>query len=190
MKKIFTSVFALSLMATTQSSFAVPTLAVTWDTNVLTYGMSSSQEDKIDRAEEKIRSVIASEEFRTKILNHSYGGVKKFVDSGGLSNSQIYTKILEGAEKLSPTKDNEMDLKIKIYYENSNTVGYTSTTSSYINMNTKFLNQYTSTQVTRNMVHEWLHKLGFKHAVNYSTSRNYSVPYGVGSIVEALAAKY
>ena len=32
-------------------------------------------------------------------------------------------------------------------------------------MNTKFMNSYTSNQVARNMMHEWLHKLGFKHAI-------------------------
>lgn len=83
-----------------------------------------------------------------------------------------------------------MDLNIKTYYENSSTVGYTTTTSTYINMNTKFLNTYTVAETAKTMTHEWLHKLGFKHAVTYSTSRDYSVPYGVGRIIKELAAKY
>jgi hypothetical protein len=39
------------------------------------------------------------------------------------------------------------------------------------------------------MMHEWLHKLGFGHSYYYSTSRNYSVPYGIGKIMMDLAAK-
>lgn len=189
-KKTFKAATALLVVMAQIASAAVPTLALTFDTNVTTVGMSSSQEAKIQKAEYKIRKVIASEEFRSRILNHTYGGVKKFVDNNGLTNLQIYNKILNGAEKLKPTANNAMDMGIKIYYQNSNTVGWTSTGSTYINMNTKYLNSYTSTQVTRNMMHEWLHKLGFSHAVNYSTSRNYSVPYGIGRIMEELAIKY
>ncbi len=190
MKKTIYSLMVLVSIIANSSYAAVPNLALTFDTNVITYSMTSSQEAKIQSAEYKIMKVIESEAFRTKVLNHTYGGVKKFVDNGGLTNSQIYTKILEGMENYKQSKNNTMDLNIKVYYENSSTVGYTTTTSSYINMNTKFLNTYTSTQVTRNMIHEWLHKLGFKHAVSYSTSRDYSVPYAVGKIMETLAANY
>jgi len=188
-KSKFTLGLLIGFLAT-QANAVVPTLALTWDTNVRTYSMTSSQEAKIQKAEYKIRKVLASDEFRLKVLNHTYGGVKRFVDNGGLSNSQIYYKMLNGAEKLNGVSDNEMDMWIKTYYSSSNTVGYTSTGSNYVYMNRKFLNSYTSTQVTRNMIHEWLHKLGFKHAVSYSTSRNYSVPYGIGRIMETLAAKY
>lgn len=190
-KKFYSLVVAaLSLLAAQASFAAVPTLAVTFDTNVEIFNATSSQVTKIRSAERKIREVVASEEFRLKVLNHTYGGVKKFVDNGGLTNTQIYYKILNGIEKLNGINDNEMDLKIKTYYENSTTVGYTSTSSAYINMNTKFLNEYTSNQVARNMTHEWLHKLDFHHAVSYSTSRDYSVPYGIGKIIENLAANY
>jgi len=167
---------------------SVPTLALTWDTNVTPLNTSSSQESKIQSAERKIRDVIGSDTFRTKVLNHTYGGVRRFVDSGGLSNLQIYNKILDAAEKLKPTRNNTMDMSIKMYYENSSTVGFTTTLSSTINMNTKFFNQYNANGVSRNMMHEWLHKLGFKHAVSYSNSRDYSVPYAIGRIMEQLAA--
>ena len=187
-KKLYSTIVALLTIGSHTASASVPTLAVTFDTNVGIYSATSSQISKIRTAERKIRDVVASESFRTKVLNHSYNGIKRFVDNDGLSNSQIYYKILRGIERLNRIDDNEMDLKIKTYYESSNTVGWTSTGSSYINMNTKFLNQYNSSQVARNMTHEWLHKLGFSHAVSYSTSRNYSVPYAIGSIMESLAA--
>ena len=190
MMKFLSLSLALGILGVNTTQASVPSLAVTFDTNVVTYSMTNSQEDKIARAEEKIRDVIASEEFKNKVINHTYNGRKTFVNNGGLTNTEIYYKILNGAEKLQPSKDNEMDLGIKVYYEDSNTVGYTMTGSKNINMNTKFLNKYTANQVTRNMTHEWLHKLGFTHAVTYSSSRDYSVPYAIGSIMEKLAAKY
>jgi len=181
----------LTFVFFTQGSFAsVPTLAMTFDTDVVTHNMSSTQESKIQRAEQKIRDVIGSEEFKSRVLNHSYNGVKKFVDNGGLTNSQIYTKILNAAETLRPYKNNTMNMGVKLYYEKSNTVGFTSTASKDININTKYFNSYNASQVSGNMMHEWLHKLGFHHAVNYSSSRNYSVPYAIGRIMEKLAARY
>jgi hypothetical protein len=189
-RKFLATAAMVSIVAANSSFAVVPTLALTFDTNVTTYGMTSTQEAKIQRAEEKIRDVIGSEAFRTKVLNHTWNGIKQFNNNNGLTNSQIYTKILQGAEKLLPTKDNEMDLKIKVYYENSSTVGYTSSSSSYINMNTKYLNSYTPDSVAGNMTHEWLHKLGFSHSSTYSTSRNYSVPYAIGNIMRELAPNY
>lgn len=190
-RKLSVMTFAYALFVFTQTAnAAVPTLAMTFDTNVRTYGMTSSQEAKIQKAEYKIRKVIGSEAFRTKVLNFTYNGKKQFNNNNGLTNSQIYTKILNGMENFLKSNNNAMDLNIKVYYENSSTVGYTTTTSSYINMNQKFFNTYTSNQVTRNMMHEWLHKIGFGHAVSYSTSRDYSVPYAIGKIMEQLAANY
>ena len=191
MKKTILSLMLLSGIWNVQSiEAAVPTQAMTFDTNVRTIGMTSSQEAKIQAAERKIRAVIGSEAFRTRVLNHTYNGKKTFVDNKGLTNAQIYQKILDGAESLTPAKNNAMDISVKLYYQNSSTVGYTTTSSTTINMNTKFFNQYTSSQVAHNMMHEWMHKLGFSHAVNYSTKRNYSVPYALGTIMNDLAPKF
>lgn len=191
MTKAFLSLAMLiSLSTTFNSNASVPTLAMTFDTNVNPTGTTSSQEAKIQAAERKIREVIGSAEFRTAVLNHTYNGKKTFVDNGGLTNAQIYQKILEGAEKLKPSKNNAMDMGVKLYYEDSSTVGYTMTNSTFINMNTKFFNKYTSSGVSHNMMHEWLHKLGFKHAVTYSISRDYSVPYAIGNLMGRLAVKY
>ena len=169
---------------------SVPTLALTFDTSVQTYGMNRSQEAKIQKAEDKIKSVIASSAFKEAVLNFTYNGKKQFNDNKGLSNFEIYMKILNGAERLSPFQNNRMDLKVRLYFENSNTVGYTSTLSPYINMNKKYFNTFSPDSVASNMTHEWLHKIGFGHAVSYSTHRDYSVPYAVGRIIKKLAKNY
>ncbi len=161
----------------------LPDGAYDFDTNVKFVNQTTSQKTKLNKALEIIKLVIATDEFRTKILNHKYGGKKTFVDNGGYSNAQIYQKILDGAEKLQPTKDNEMDLEIEMYYESSSVVGYTMTNSKRIWVNTKFFNNYTAAGVAHNLMHEWLHKLGFKHNANYTSSRDYSVPYAIGDLV-------
>ena len=191
MTKTFLTAALITSAFLAKSTFAaVPTLAMTFDTNVTTIGTTSAQEAKLQAAENKIKAVIATDAFRNAVLNHTYNGKKTFVDNGGLTNAQIYQRILEGAETLQPAKNNRMDLSVKLYYENSTTVGYTTTGSKTINMNTKFFNKYTASGVSSNMMHEWLHKLGFKHAVNYSTARDYSIPYAIGKIMGKLALKH
>jgi hypothetical protein len=186
----------ISLLFITLATFAftsqasVPTAAYTFDTNIRLYGISASQATKIRLAEDKIKNIISSSAFQVAVLNHKYNGKNLYVDNNGLSNSQIYSKILIAAEIKYPSKNNRMDMGVKLYSDNSNTVGWTNRSITYINMNTKYFNKYNANQVARNMMHEWLHKLGFGHAVNYSKKRDYSVPYAIGSIVAKLAPRF
>jgi hypothetical protein len=165
------------------TSGSLPNEAYTFDSNITFYNTSATQEAKFNKALEIIKQVVASEEFRTRILNFTYGGKKTFVDNGGFTNAQIYQKILDGAESLQNTKDNEMDMEVEIYTASTSTVGYTYANSKRIWVNTKFFNSYDATGVARNLFHEWLHKLGFTHASSYSTSRDSSVPYAIGTII-------
>ncbi|MGE3610251.1 MAG: hypothetical protein AB7I27_11730 [Bacteriovoracaceae bacterium] len=189
-KLISTSLMTVGILFSQVGMTSVPTLALTFDTNVNKINMSSSQEAKVQSAEEKMRSVIGSSEFKNRVINFTYNGKKQFLNNGGLTNTQIYYKILNGAEKLYPSLNNAMDMGMKLYYENSSTVGWTSPSLSYINVNTKYFNTYTSSKVAGNMMHEWLHKLGFTHTSYYTSVRKYSVPYAIGYIMAELAAKY
>ena len=168
---------------TTGGSSGLPNEAFTFDTNVTFVNTTAAQEAKFQKALEIIKQVVATEEFRSKILNFTYGGKKTFVDNGGFTNAQIYQKILAGAESLQNTADNEMDLEVETYYASNSTVGYTYANSKRIWVNTKFFNGYDAAGVAHNLFHEWLHKLGFGHSSSYNTARNSSVPYAIGNMV-------
>lgn len=172
------------------TSTPVPNAALTFDANVKMIGFSRNQEEKVLDAVDLIKQVVATDEFKDRILNHKYNGRKTFVNNNGLSNAQIYAKILEGAEKLNPKKNNTLDVTLELYYVNANVIGYTLPTVNKIWMNTKYLNKFTPVDVTDNLFHEWLHKVGFGHAYKATPSRKYSVPYAVGYIMKDLARKY
>lgn len=169
---------------------ALPNEASTFDTNLLLVNFSANDQDKIAEAAELIKKVVASEEFREGILNHTFEGKKTFVDNGGLSNSQIYHRFLKGAERLSPTQNNTIDVELELYFEASTVVGYTIPSSRRIWMNTKYFNNYSTAQVAGNLTHEWMHKLGFGHSATSTPSRPYSVPYAVGYLMTRLAKKH
>ena len=161
----------------------LPNEAFTFDTNITFINVDTNDREKFEKAIEIIKKVVATEEFRSQVLNHKYNGSKTYVDNDGYSNAQIYQKILDGAESLQNSKDNEMDMEVELYYASTSTVGYTYANSKRIWVNTKYFDTNPVTSVAANLFHEWLHKLGFKHAVSYSTSRDYSVPYAIGRMI-------
>jgi hypothetical protein len=165
-------------------------LADTFDANFYQVNFDANQQGKIEKAIVIIKLVVATEEFRTRILNHTYNGSKTFVDNQGYTNAQIYQRILEAAENLQPARNNIMDAEIELYTDNSNIVGYTYPTSKKIWVNTKYFNSYTAAGVAHNLFHEWMHKLGFDHATSWSASRDYSVPYALGLIVGSIGKDF
>lgn len=158
-------------------------LAQSFEANIELINFSSLQKEKMERAIEIIKLVIATEEFKEAVLNHTYNGKKTFVDNNGFSNEEIYQLILNGAERLQPARNNTLDAEVQLYYEDSNTIGYTYPSSRRIYVNSKYFNAYTASGVAHNLFHEWLHKLGFNHAASWSHSRDYSVPYSLGYLM-------
>ncbi len=188
MIRFILSLALTSVLVSGPLTAAVPSQALTFGTNVSIENATATMEGKIRNAEELIKRVIATEEFRNRVIGFTYNGVKKFVDNGGFTNEQIYQKMMDGAETLNKISDNQMDLQIEMYYASNSTVGYTYPNVSKIYANTKFYNNYSPATITGNMTHEWLHKLGFGHASYYSVSRDSSVPYAVGFIMRDIAA--
>ena len=164
--------------------------ANSFETNISLVEFNPSQEAKVLKAIEIIKKVVRSNEFKEKVLQFTYKGKNQFVDNNGLTNVEIYQKLLEGSEELSPAIDYEMDLELELYYSRRSTVGYTYPDELKVWINTKFFNTYTSAQVAGNVFHEWTHKLGFEHAYRYSTKRDASVPYALGYLVQELGKKY
>lgn len=173
---------------TTDTEGDVPDEAHTFTTDLSLDHFTPAQQDKIDEAAEVIKTVVASKEFRAAILNHTYNGQKTFVENGGLTNAEIYHRLLQGAEKLSPAKNNTLDAELELYFEETGTVGYTTPATTRIFMNTKFFNSYTPAQVAGNLMHEWMHKIGFGHTTKNTPERPYTVPYAVGYLMTRLGS--
>ncbi len=133
---------------------------------------------------------------RTTLIGFTFKQEKKirsasrqFADNQGLSNEAIYKKILAGSERMtSHGPNNTMDLEIELYTDHDSiTIGYTYPSIVRIYMNRKYFNKFRPYQVADNMMHEWLHKVGFGHSVKDTPERPYSVPYAVGYIVKGIA---
>lgn len=165
-------------------------LALTWQADVYMVNFDQEQKQKVYKAVEIIKKIIRGHEFKERIIKYSYKGRNHFVDNKGLSNEQIYQIILNGSEKIgNTTKNNTMDVELELYQQASKTIGYTYPNTTRIWINQKYFHKYTPEQVADNLMHEWLHKLGFTHSVQWNEDRDHSVPYAVGYLIEELALK-
>lgn len=168
----------------------VPHEALIFDANVGFTNFEVEDEEKVYKALEIIKKVIASPEFRNKVINFTYDGEKRFVDNNNLTNEEIYQKLLDGAEELRPEIDHMMNLNLELYYSSSSTIGYTYPSVLHIWMNTKYFDVYSPSEVAGNIFHEWTHKLGFSHSSSYSVKRKSSVPYALGYLIRDLGKKF
>jgi hypothetical protein len=113
-------------------------------------------------------------EFRSAILS------TRFSSANGFTSLDIYSLIMNGAEILSGENDHEIDIAVELYEKNNSTVGYTNEKTPWTWINNKFFKSFDTAEVAGNIVHEWVHKLGFDHE---SAKEITSVPYAVGYIV-------
>jgi hypothetical protein len=150
---------------------------------------TTAELEKLHTAAGLVETVLSSVEFRTEVLNYTYLNKKQFANNAGLTNEQIYRVLKAGAETYRKDMDSRLDLELSMYYKNNSVVGYTYANISRIYTNRKFYSSYKPSSVAVNMVHEWTHKLGFKHDSASTSKRPHSVPYAVGRITGNLAVK-
>ena len=106
-----------------------------------------------------------------------------------LNNSQVYDRIINGAEKLLAEQDNEADIFIKVDQRYTrNVIGYTYPSTNWQWIYKKYFRQMSVKGVAGNIAHEWCHKLGFKHEYKYNPIREFTVPYAVGNFVKDFGA--
>lgn len=184
-KSVF--VFLLTLFSQAQAQ----DLARSFRVRTTLIGFSPRQEQKVHAASRILRKIIRSDEFRDEVLNHHFEGKRAFADNQGLSNEEIYRRILEGSEnQTTHGPNNTMDLELELYTDHDSiTIGYTYPSIVRIFMNRKYFNRFRPYQVADNMMHEWLHKIGFDHAVKNTSERAHSVPYAIGYIVKGIARR-
>lgn len=140
---------------------------------------------------------LNSQYFKTWCLNHTYKKkvktgwfkskmveVKGFHKNNGLSNQEIYDLIMEGRERLQPDTVGHINAIIKIDDRNKKGVlGYTYANSIPQYIYNWFFKSGTFFDVAGNVIHEWMHKLGFTHEFRFNSLRQYTVPYSVGYFV-------
>jgi hypothetical protein len=173
--------------------------------------LGKKQKAKFEKALDILEEVMNSDEFRRRVIAYrrvvgqdsngdniySNSYQKSYIwnrSKESMSNEEIYDLIMNGDEKMRPGTEGEMNfnstVKICKWYQKPGVwcrkvIGSTSPSSSkMITLNWKFYKNYEVPQMVSNMVHEWLHLLGFLHG---KVNMRQEVPYVVGGIAGQVA---
>lgn len=152
------------------------------------------QGNRLDEAINLLDEVINSEEFKRRVLSYTRPNGQRGYSKNyrwknvneNLTSEQIYKIIMTGDERMRPNTKGEMNLNIRKYYKFwSRVIGWTSPSSSkWIRVNWRFYKRYKTHQMVGNLMHEWIHLLGFLHG---SKNMHEEVPYVVGGIASQIA---
>lgn len=152
------------------------------------------QGDRLEEAIILLDEVINSEEFKRRVLSYTRpngqrGYSKNYLwnnTNDRLTSEQIYKVIMTGDERMRPDTIGEMNLNIRKYHRFwSKVIGWTSPSSSeWIRVNWRFYKRYQTHEMVGNLMHEWIHLLGFLHG---SEAMHEEVPYVVGGIASQIA---
>jgi hypothetical protein len=146
---------------------------------------SQKEKERVEFIVKNLEKVINSIEFNHYVKNYSVNGEFRYEWNNNQSNNEIYNKIMEGKEELSASIDYIWDLDLRLrWLFSSNTLAYTSSNTSQITINSRYFKGGADFSIAGTICHEYLHKLGYSHPREYSTVRDYSVPYAIGDICE------
>jgi hypothetical protein len=155
--------------------------------NIIAKNYKKPELQKLNQASLLLEDVFNSEEYREEVLNFTSFRRKAFQYNRDQTNEQIYLTIIWGAEILDSRFDREMDLIVQMYHAPfSKTVGYTYWNEPTVYTNKKYHRRFTPCEVASNLVHEWMHKLGYSHSVKWEEKRDFTVPYGHNEIIKKL----
>lgn len=148
--------------------------------------------EKLAQAKSVLETVMNSPQFKKRVLGFTFKGERRFNENNGMSNKEIFEHLMTGAEDLMPEHDQTMNFDLTLYRSLnpwSKVKGYTEPDSMRIYLNKKYYRRvsWTIIDVAANLAHEWVHKMGFGHEYYDNEERPFTVPYGIGRIVEETA---
>lgn len=150
-----------------------------------------------------LEEVMNSEEFKLKVLAYKNSSGKREYQknylwkdpSQRLTNEDVYNILMEGKEHMIPGTIGEMNIYAKLRICRGwrrhvtvwcrNVIGSTAPYSSeWMTLNWKFYSSFKAHEMVSNIVHEWIHLLGFLHG---KVNMREEVPYVVGAIAGQVA---
>ncbi|MBC77934.1 MAG: hypothetical protein CME64_18150 [Halobacteriovoraceae bacterium] len=166
--------------------------------------LSIGQQAKFELAVSLLEETLNSEEFKHKVLSYRRSDGKRLFQKNylwnnkaeRLSNEDIYNVLMRGDEAALPGTYGEMNIYSWIkkcsWWERAGiwcrkVIGSTNPSSSeWIKINYKFYSKYSAPQMVNNLVHEWIHLLGFLHG---EENMREEAPYVIGRIAQEVSER-
>lgn len=157
-----------------------------------------------------LEKVVNSEEFKEEVLKYTWEQrrrhgpwwrrrystaiIHQFKKSNGKTNFQVYNELMSGADVHNTIADGDIDLYLTLYYSRKSVIGYTYPSTFKTWVNRKFFNRWLKSReghcsIIGNIVHEYMHNLGYGHSFRWNSTREHTVPYAVGYIARSVALR-
>jgi len=172
---------------------------------------SDAHQALLHRAAEILEEVVNTDEFRQKVLEHTWKNANGETISGythtGDSPEEVYAKLMSGMDQFvdlngddeNELNDGDIDIWVFPYRTRKKYVGYT-TPGNYITfLNINYVDsilkygteEEVAVKLAENQLHEYLHNVGYQHDGNNPNKNNNreSVPYALGYMVGEVYAE-
>ena len=150
-------------------------------------------ENKARHAVALFAKVFNMPQFKDKVLHFTWDDDLTFADSSGLTNPQVFNKLISGPEIANTGLSYHAHINLRVYgkilpflYP----ILFTSPDNNLINTKWDFIKSSTLPELAGHYAHEYCHCLGFEHDFDETDRRAFSVPYSIGNIVTMLSKKY
>lgn len=164
---------------------------------------TGGQREKFELALLLLEQVLNSDEFKRKVLSYKNGHGKREYQKNylwdqqdsKLSNEDVYRILMKANEKMIPESLGQMNIYARVRQCGRfqrmfliwchRVIGSTDPRKSpWMTLNWRFYKVYEVHNMVANIVHEWIHLLGFLHG---KENMNEEVPYVVGAIAGQVA---
>jgi len=152
-------------------------------------GFTEAEAKKFKDAAYLMAEAVNLEEFKHRVFTVDYEDTGRFKMHGGDTNVQIYDKLMSGADDFNWSNDGDVDIDATLYFDQGNVVGYTYSSSWRTYVNKKFFFKWPISRIAGNILHEYLHNLGYNHSSQYNDTIRWTVPYKCADILVDLASE-
>lgn len=163
------------------------------------------QKEKFEKALSLLEDVLNREDFKQMVLSYKNSSGKREYQKNylwknsqnKLTNEDVYNIIMTANERMVPGTEGKMNFYARIrrcgWFKRTvsiwcrKVIGSTAPDKSpWMTLNWKFYKNYEPHQMVANIVHEWIHLLGFLHG---KLNMREEVPYVVGAIAGKVAKR-
>lgn len=160
-------------------------------------GKESKRTNKMKRALKIFEKVMNDAEFQNELQKLNFQSDREDDPFKNLTTQQVLKKIYAAKEHYSSDDNNTADIywitKRRSFFSRfteCSVLGYGNEDKSEIYSYTCFTDNNEIEELVGHIAHEWTHKLGFVHAFEDNSKRDYTVSYSFGNLVTKHSEKY
>jgi hypothetical protein len=140
-----------------------------------TKGFSEDQQIRLEKIRASVEKIINSDKFKEHVNGYYTKGKQTFNETD-IPNSKVFEILTE------------KNWNVKIEYKSGSrgVLGWTNPSTPWVWFNSKYFDGREDDGLVGTFCHEMAHKFGFSHAFRSYSGREFTVPYGVGTICSQL----